>query len=467
MKNHAEKNHAETAALPPSPTDSAASLRPLHVFGVIFLAAALRLAVAWALADDLQRDVDGYRVLAIHLRNNAVFSWADSTAPGGATPTAFRPPLYPLVLSILVSGDELRPAAVVALHVMMGLGTTAFVLGTARRCGLGRWSIVAALLVAADPLLLHQTPQVMTETFASLLAAAALFAWTYCTPTAGLRWFGVAGGVTALAALCRPTFLPWAGLCGLVLLLFFPVSYGERLRRAIVFSAAAMLVLLPWAVRNYIQFGHVKLTTTHGGYTLLLANNPSFYQYLETGTWGSVWPSTQLDEAWQRRSLAPNPEDPRWSQLSLARLPLPSPSTTAEARDHEFREDRFAYSLAKRFIRERPGMFAYSCLVRVGRLWGLMPHATNPSESLPRQAIRYAIAIWYACIFTLAIAGLGYRRREVLAGPWGWGVMLCLAFTIVHSIYWTDLRMRAPLTPFLGLLAAAGTAGLATRRPRS
>jgi hypothetical protein len=459
------KNHAEAAAHSASPAALATRVRPLHVFVVLTLAAVLRLAITWALADDLLRDVDGYRKLAIHLRNDAVLGWPDSTATGRVRPTAFRPPLYPIVLSILVSGDELRPAAVAALHLAMGLGTVALTLAAARRCGLGRWSIVAAMLVAADPLLLHQTPQVMTETFAAMLAAAALLAWTYCTPSARLRWFACAGGVTAMAALCRPTFVPWAGLCGLVLL-FLPASPGTRIRRAIVFSAAVMLVLLPWAVRNFAQFGHLKLTTTHGGYTLLLANNPGFYQYLESGAWGSVWASTELDEAWQRRSLAPEPEDPRWSKLSLAHLPLPSPSPADEARDHEFRDDRFAYSLAKRFIRERPGMFVYSCLVRIGRLWSILPHATEASESLPRQAIRYAVAIWYACIFTLAAIGLCYRRQELLAGPWVWGMMLCIAFTVVHSVYWTDLRMRAPLTPFLALLAAAGAAGLAARQPR-
>ncbi len=459
------KNHAEAAPSSASPAPVAARVRPLHLLVVLALAAVLRLAVTWALAGDLLRDVDGYRALAIHLRNDGVLGWGDSTATGNVRPTAFRPPLYPLVLSTLVSGDELRPAAVAALHLAMGLGTVALTLAVARRSGLGRWAIAAAMIVAADPLLLHQTPQVMTETLAAMLAAAALLAWTYCTPTARLRWFACAGGITALAALCRPTFLPWAGLCGLVLL-WFPIAPGKRIRRAVVFSAAVVLVLLPWAVRNLAQFGHLKLTTTHGGYTLLLANNPSFYQYLESGPWGSVWASTELDEAWQRRSLAPEPQDPRWSKLSLARVPLPPPSPMDEARDHEFQDDRLAYSLAKRFIRERPGTFAYSCLVRVGRLWSILPHATEASESLPKQTIRYAIAIWYACIFTLAAIGLCCRRQELLAGPWIWGIMLCVAFTIVHSFYWTDLRMRAPLTPFLGLLAAAGAAVLAARRPR-
>jgi len=31
-----------------------------------------------------------------------------------------------------------------------------------------------------------------------------------------------------------------------------------------------------------------------------------------------------------------------------------------------------------------------------------------------------------------------------------------LAFMVVHALYWTNLRMRAPLMPFVALIAAAG-----------
>jgi hypothetical protein len=36
-----------------------------------------------------------------------------------------------------------------------------------------------------------------------------------------------------------------------------------------------------------------------------------------------------------------------------------------------------------------------------------------------------------------------------------WGVLLCVAFTGVHAFYWSNLRMRAPLMPFVAVVAAA------------
>ena len=141
--------------------------------------------------------------------------------------------------------------------------------------------------------------------------------------------------------------------------------------------------------RNFCHFGHWKLTTTHGGYTLLLANNPGFYRYLAEAPWGAVWTSEALDAAWQYRHLAPDPGDIRWN--NLASLPTSSPHAAKGGLEDEFADDRLAYALALRFAREQPLLFAYSCLVRIGRLWGVMPHAgleqeTTAKRTLPTQS---------------------------------------------------------------------------------
>ena len=41
---------------------------------------------------------------------------------------------------------------------------------------------------------------------------------------------------------------------------------------------------------------------------------------------------------------------------------------------------------------------------------------------------------------------------------------LIVTLTAAHAIYWTDLRMRAPLVPSLALLAASGISALGGRR---
>ncbi len=44
-----------------------------------------------------------------------------------------------------------------------------------------------------------------------------------------------------------------------------------------------LLTISPWAIRNWQVFGRPIITTTHGGYTLWLANNPAYYREVVEG----------------------------------------------------------------------------------------------------------------------------------------------------------------------------------------
>ena len=143
------------------------------------------------------------------------------------------------------------------------------------------------------------------------------------------------------------------------------------------FLFGALIVLSPWAIRNQVQFGRPIITTTHGGYTLLLANNPEFYQWLRSGPWGSVWGADGFNAAWNQRKPA-----------------------------DELQADRLAYAEAWQTICREPGTFVYACLVRLGRLWSPLPHQVVADETPLRRLSRYAVALWYVLEFLLAAVGL-------------------------------------------------------------
>jgi len=219
-------------------------------------------------------------------------------------------------------------------------------------------------------------------------------------------------------------------------------------------------------VRNQIRFGRPIVTTTHGGYTLLLANNPFFYAYLRNAPWGSVWDGKELERAWSADA---------------------APGTLAD----EVQKDRAAYAEALATIHNQPRTFLYACLVRVGCLFALIPHQVSLDEGTARRLARYAVGGWYLAEFLLVLGGIGAvtiagRRRAARAGQrpappalghgspplpypstgWLFGALLVGCFVAVHSLYWTDMRMRAPLVPVLGLAAAAGLGWIASWRNR-
>ena len=395
------------------------------LLAVLLLGLLVRGAVLWQYRDTLTRDDDNYGEIATNLRQQSIFGLGQEAA----TPTAFRPPLYPLLLAGTMLTERVTPLQVGALHLLLGFFTILLVYQLARQYRLPRAAPLAALLVAIDPILLYQSTRIMTETLATLLAVATLYCLSRLNQQRRWTTALISGCVLGLSILCRPTFLIWLILC-LVALVALEPKWRQRWQLGGALLAGAVLVVTPWTIRNMVQFNRPIALTTHGGYTLLLGNNPVFYQHLQQQPWGSVWQSNEVDRFKQE--------------------PANTRSTT------EYERDRFAYRVARHQISQQPGMFLLASLVKVGRLWSPLPHQIDPAESNRGRWLRYLIASWYAASYLLALVGLYRLRGQILRRPWLWGLLLVITLTAVHTLFWSNIRMRAPLVPWIALLVAAG-----------
>ena len=249
------------------------------LWAVILLAVLLRGAVmAWR--PGAFDDLDNYLPLAQSLASGDGF-----VLKGRAT--AYRPPLYPLMLAPLVANNGAASFTGIALlHLALGAGTVWLTATAARGSGLSRnRALFAAFIVACDPVLVWQSRSVMTETPTAFLLALGFAG--LCRPG---TWGPVLGGAgLGLAALCRPSVLPGTLLTIAAAAIARPGSASARLVRAGMIAAAVLIVLSPWMIRNFVQFGEPIWTTTHGGYTLALANNPVYYREVLDGPPGRVW----------------------------------------------------------------------------------------------------------------------------------------------------------------------------------
>lgn len=452
----------------PTAADNAKSNFWLAV--VVLIALVSRVGAIWLMPEGLRHDTDAYRQIAETLRTTGTFGFQVSVLPKDATarnllpekvvrPTAFRPPLYPLLLTLLVNDGHLAPLAVGALHVVCGILTVFAVWILGRTWGLGNWAAIAAVLTACDPILLFQSAQIMTETVATLCGVLSLLGLTWWMRRPTTMHAVLAGLLIAMACLCRPTFLPWGGL--VVLSCCFIRNPGtSRWKGPVLVLLGLMLGLLPWGLRNYLQLGEWKFTTTHGGYTLLLGNNPAHYRFLREAGWGDIWDSRPLDAAWERRSELRDAKDDLFALASRPSTSDPKYRDRGHWVRTEFADDQLAYDFSRRFIREDWVMFGYSCLHRVGSLWHLVPHQVTATETAGRRLLRWSIGVWYGIVYGLALVACWRARDSVWRIPWLWGFLLCVAFTAVHSMYWSNMRMRAPVMPFVALLSAAGVAVL-------
>jgi 4-amino-4-deoxy-L-arabinose transferase-like glycosyltransferase len=426
-------------------------------------------------------DVDNYEELAQGLIDHGTYGYDSHLhgLVGAGEPTAQRPPLYPFLLAACACIGQPVPPRVLQsewiwmLNVVVGTLTVWLVARIGRRWELGRWRFLAGAVAACDPILLRQSTEIMTETLAAFVAALGLTALTAAVARLTVLRALASGATLGLAVLCRPTFLVWGLAAPLAFWWLLPRG-APRYRLVVSLYVASAVLLAPWAIRNAVQFGRPIITTTHGGFTLLLANNPDFYIHLRNSP-TTPWDASALNE-----------------EFRDARIRYLVRCTPKRMFRYELIADQAAYARAWQSIRNHTGMFLYSCAFRLSRLWGVLPLAL-PGQSSREQVLRYATAVFYMFELLLALVGVwslcrrdactatvedrswdgrttkdgasepcgagvspALLNRPLFTTPWLFGLLLAASFTAVHTLYWTDMRMRAPLVPVVALAAAAG-----------
>jgi 4-amino-4-deoxy-L-arabinose transferase-like glycosyltransferase len=336
-------------------------------------------------------------------------------------PTAYRPPLYPLLLApiLKLSGDR-AVTAIAFFHLVLGGATVGMTALAARQWGLSRWRVIAAAwIVAIDPVLAWQSCFIMTETFTAFLCASALAAMTLpCT-----RGSALGGVLLGLASLSRPSMLPGAVLVVFAGLLVGPGGLRDRLARCGLLCLTLILVLSPWAIRNHLIFGEPVWTTTHGGYTLALANNEVYYRDVLNGPPGAVWMG---HEQWLW-----------WNSVNRDTSGMSEPQA-----------DRFLRNRVVELAIAQPLTFSRAGLKRLGRFWSLAP-----AVAVYSPIVRWATALWTLPLWIALVLGLG--RRSLWRWPQIAAPLLVAGLSLVHALFWTDLRMRAPIVPAIALVAAS------------
>jgi hypothetical protein len=382
------------------------------IAGLIVLAVVLRAAMM-ARGGSVFEDPDNYLPLAKTLAAGEGFQVK-------GRPTAYRPPLYPLLLAPLtLLGNEPPSLLIAVLHLGLGAGTVWLTALAAKGSGLSAVrAFLAAFFVACDPVLVWQSRAVMTETPAAFLVALALA--TLCLP--GWKGTVLGGASLGLAALCRPSLLPGAALIAAAAFIVNSGEPRERVRRGCFITLAIVFVTSPWTIRNLLVFDEPVWMTTHGGYTLALANNPVYYREIVNGPPGKVW--TGHDQLlWWR-------------------------SVYAETRGmSEPQADRFLRQKVWDLAKDQPLDFRRATLMRLGHFWSMIPTASVYSTGARLAVTLWTIPFWF-------LLALGLLERELWHWPRIAAPLSIFGLTIVHLFFWTDLRMRAPIVPAIALVAA-------------
>jgi 4-amino-4-deoxy-L-arabinose transferase-like glycosyltransferase len=217
------------------------------------VAALLARALYWALVVPTYSfplsDASHYQQIARNLADGRGFV---APFPSGALhATAFRPPLYPMLLGATykVFGDGVASGR--ALSVVLGVAVAVLAYLLANRIAGPLAGLVAGGLVAIYPPLLANDTVTLTEPLSLALLLGTFLA------LAGRRWVW-AGVLVGLLVLTRASAQYLVVVVGLWLL--WQIGW----KRALGFVGIAALVVAPWIVRNEVQLGGAVLVTSNG-----------------------------------------------------------------------------------------------------------------------------------------------------------------------------------------------------------
>jgi len=351
-------------------------------------------------------DPDHYRVYAE--------KYANYFFGHGHAPDCYRPPLYPVLLAPIVHFAGRPIAWIIFFHILLTIALLAATWRIARTfAGSAHLPLAACLFVAVDPILVFQSGQVMTET-----VFTAILMWTI------LPWLGdqkqapphpmLTGLLVGLGFLTRSAMAPLFAGIGVA-----QAVHPPRRRAWVMAAVVAAALSLPWAIRNKEVLGETVFTTTHGGYTLWLGNNASFFEYEVVGR--RNWAGSAAFDRWQDRNR------------------------DLTAGESELGKDAYFRSAALRWMHEHPTDAFQSALYRLSMFWGLTPR-TGPSS------LRLIVGVYYGVFF--ALAATGWIITQSWRGSWLAATLVVVALSLVHTIYWSNMRFRAPLEPLLAIWAA-------------
>ena len=220
--------------------------------------------------------------------------------------TAWRPPLYPLLLGgvYAVTGAKLGAAQV--LNVGLGVGMVVLAALVGRRLAGWRAGVVAGALTAVYPPLVFNDGVPLSEPLGLVLLLGTVLLLADRRTT----W---AGATSGLLMLTRPSAQFFTAAVAAWILWRF------GWRKALIYSAVATAVVAPWLVRNWVRMDSPVLVTSNG-FNLNAAYSPEARTRQEfvdavfderlAGVRAGITNEAELDSVLRRRALRSVRDDP-------------------------------------------------------------------------------------------------------------------------------------------------------------
>ena len=192
-------------------------------------------------------------------------------------PDSYFNPGYPCLLAgcRLLTGDSLLSVKIA--HIVLDVATAVALSWLLARACSALTALFFTTAFALHPLLLHLGNNVDDEPLLIFLVVASFVALSRAIDRPSTWRFAIAGFFLGLAIFTKttPIFLPYV-VTGVMFLVTRKMQ-AIRVTHWLAYLLASIIVLLPWAYRNYVVFGHFSFSTRGIGTNLWWGSDPRIF----------------------------------------------------------------------------------------------------------------------------------------------------------------------------------------------
>lgn len=318
---------------------------------------------------------------------------------------SFRPPLYPLILSILFY-LKFNFLHIRIFQSLISTFTVYIIYQISKEIFGKKEGTLSAIISSFYPFFIFYNGFLLTETFFLFFVVLSIFYLIKLSDTNGIISLKV-GVMSGVAGLTRPTFqifIPFV----ILKLLFLKENLKLKFRKVFFLVIGFCIVLSPWIIRNYKIFKKFIPGTTMGGWVFWEGNNP-----FSDGGPCSYFPQNihQIEE---------------------------------------ITRDKLLYKMTIEVIKKNPKRFLYLLKNKFKRFWNIVPNAPEFEEKILYRIISISS---FGILLPFFIIGFFVSFKNSKAN---FLHILIFIFTVFHMIYLASIRYRLPIEPFYIIFSVHG-----------
>jgi 4-amino-4-deoxy-L-arabinose transferase-like glycosyltransferase len=330
---------------------------------------------------------------------------------------AYRPPLYPYFIAslLLVFGGQLEAVFIVQAIIASIMCVLIYIIGA--KSVSHRTGIIASILCAIYPHLIHYAGQLWSEQLFAFLAVLSFYLFIVSRNRDSIPLMVLMGVVLGFSILCREAGILL--LIAYVVWILFSRNVSRSLvRRLLPLVLATCLTVLPWTVRNYLVFGTLVPVSTNGGINFYIGNNPE-----AIGAFNWVIPP-----------------EAHWNELS------PDGRFEVEA-------SRLGYIHGLRYIVNNPVKSFHLVSKRAYYLLRPPFFSIDFKEIGIETLFKLIWSVMYCLLLLVLLVAVPFRYA---ANKWiiSLLIIVIVALSIPYLLTYGATRYRVPMMPFMILIAA-------------